>query len=637
MSIRWAVILAAAAMLVTFHSGLGQAPSEGDWPMYNYDLAGTRHSPLTEINAENVANLRQAWSFNLGRLRSSAGLTGGSEATPIVVDGVMYLPLADAVVALDAETGEEVWTYPMSLEEPPNRRGVAYWAGDEDEDDAARVFFTAGERLIGVSAFTGERIDDFGDGGIVDMVQAYSGVPSIFENLIIAGTNGVPGAVRTFDVRTGALVWEFRSVPQPGEVGFETWEGDTWRDRAGGYSWAFSQTMDVERGIYYAVFETPGPIDYWGGDRHGDNLFAGSIVALDVRTGDRLWHYQTVHHDLWDYDLPSPPTLLDVTIDGTNVPILAQTAKTGYMYILNRVTGEPVFGIEERPVPRSTVPYELSSPTQPIPVKPPPLARVSYSPEDIVTAADTNAEHAAFCAELVERSGGFYNEGPFTPYVFRAPGAPPRSTAIFPGSVGGANWGGNTADPSLGYVFVNTMSEASFGWIEEGSEDDRTPYIRNSIVGRTSRFQWHDNTPDSGGNINGAGESGWPCQKPPWGELVAVNANTGDIAWRVPLGITDQLPPDKQRTGRLNFGGPISTAGGVVFIGASNDRRFRAFDSITGEELWVQQLVMSAHAVPISYEVNGKQYVAVVAGGQRGDLDDPGPEGAEAVVVFALP
>jgi quinoprotein glucose dehydrogenase len=309
------------------------------------------------------------------------------------------------------------------------------------------------------------------------------------------------------------------------------------------------------------------------------------------------------------------------------------------MYILNRETGEPVFGIEEVPVPQSTVPEEKSSPTQPIPVKPPALSRVSFTMDDLVTAEDTTAEHARFCRDFVERAGGVYNEGPFTPYVFRAEGAPPYSTIIFPGSVGGANWGGNAADTSLGYVFVNTMSEASLGWIEKSPEGARVPYRRNSIVGSTSRFQWHDSPPNSGGNINGAGERGsWQCQKPPWGELIAVDANTGDIAWRVPLGITPELPEDKQRTGTLNFGGPIATAGGLVFIGASNDRRFRAFDSRSGDELWVTNLEMSAHSVPITYRGrDGRQYVAIVAGGQRGDVDDPGPEGAEALVVFALP
>lgn len=626
-----------ALVVAVFGLGAGwlSAQDPGDWPMYNYGLWGTRHSPLDEIHTGNVAGLERAWTFPLGRLGTVGQLTGGSEATPIVVDGVMFLPLADSFAALDAATGDEVWTYAMSLEDPPNRRGAVYWPGDGE--NAARVFFTAGARLIGLGAFTGEPVGGFGVDGVVDMVQSYNGVPSVFEDRILVGTNSSPGAVRAFDARTGERMWEFRAVPGPGEPGIETWENESWRDRTGAYSWSFSQTLDPDRGIYYAVFETPGPIDYWGGDRHGDNLFGGSVVALDVRTGERLWHFQHVHHDLWDYDLPSPPVLLDVTIEGESVPVLAQPAKTGYMYILNRVTGEPVFGIEEAPVPQSTVPEERSSPTQPIPVKPPALARVSYGPEDIVTAEDTNAEHAAFCRELVERSGGLLNEGPFTPYVYRAPGAPPRSAVVFPGSVGGANWGGAAADPELGYVFVNTMSEGSFGWIERSPEGSDVPYRRNSIVGRTSRFQWHDNTEDSGGNINGAGEDAWPCQKPPWGELIAVDAATGDIAWRVPLGITEELPPERRNTGRLNFGGPMTTAGGLVFIGASNDRRFRAFDSETGRELWVQRLEMSAHAVPISYEVDGRQYIAVVAGGQRGDVDDPGPEGAEAVIVFALP
>jgi quinoprotein glucose dehydrogenase len=260
---------------------------------------------------------------------------------------------------------------------------------------------------------------------------------------------------------------------------------------------------------------------------------------------------------------------------------------------------------------------------------------VAYNPEDIVTAADTNAEHAAFCRNLLERSGGFYNEGPFSPYVFRAPGTKPSSTVIFPGSVGGANWGGTASDPNLGYVFVNTMDEGSMGWIEKSPEGARTPYRRNSIVGPTSRFQWAEGDLKTG-NIMG-GEHGWPCQKPPWGNLIAVDARSGDIAWKVPLGMTEELPEDRRNTGRLNFGGPITTAGGLVFIGASNDRRFRAFDSRTGKELWAAKLDMSAHAVPITYQGrNGKQYVAVTAAGASA-IDDPQPSGNEALVVFALP
>jgi quinoprotein glucose dehydrogenase len=603
--------------------------------MYNRDLAGTRHSPLTQINTDNVANLTRQWSFALGADPSAGGLSGGSQFTPLVIDDTMYLVATNRVVALEPETGELKWEY-LKDGIPPSRRGMAYWDGPAGEP--ARVFVTAGRELIALGAATGEEITAFGNDGRIDINQPYNGAPTVFGNLIILGTNAPPGGVRAFDVRTGEALWDFHSVPEPGEPGSETWEPTDLADRSGTYHWAFSMTLDAERSTLYAVFETPGPIDYWGGDRVGDNLFGNSVVALDALSGELDWYFQTVHHDLWDYDIPSPPGLLDVTIEGETVPILAIAAKTGYMYLLNRITGEPIYGIDEVPVPQSDVPEEQASPTQPVPIKPPPIARVRFAPEDIVTAADTTAEHAAFCRDLVERSGGFVNQGPFTPYVYRAEGAPPRSTVIFPGSVGGANWGGTASDPDLGYIFVNTMDEASFGWIEPSPEGARVPYRRNSIVGSTSRFQWHNNSPDSFGNINGAGEDAWPCQKPPWGRLVAVDASTGDIAWQVPLGITEALPEEKQRTGTLNFGGPITTAGGLVFIGATNDRRFRAFDSRTGEELWVGELEMSAHAVPITYQGRDqKQYVAISAGGSRCDIDDPGPEGTEALVVFSLP
>jgi quinoprotein glucose dehydrogenase len=343
-----------------------------------------------------------------------------------------------------------------------------------------------------------------------------------------------------------------------------------------------------------------------------------------------------VHHDIWDYDLPPAPGLLDVTVNGKTVPMLAQATKSGYLYLLDRVTGKPVFGVEERPVPASQVPGEQSWPTQPIPVKPPPIARVSFKPEDIVSAADTNEDHARFCRDLAERSGGLVNQGPFTPYVYRAPGGKSASTVLYPGSIGGANWGGVAADPRLGYVFVNTQDEASIGWVEKKADGAAVPYDRNSVLGPTSRFQWAEGNPRSG-NVARGGEHGWPCQKPPWGRLIAVNAHTGEFAWQVPLGITDDLPEGKKNTGRNNMGGPIATAGGVVFIAATNDRRFRAFDSRTGKEVWVSKLDMSAHAVPITYQgKNGKQYVAVVAAGLSA-LDDPAAPGADALVVFALP
>jgi quinoprotein glucose dehydrogenase len=635
---RWlGLLLLPSALLAILSAQTSPEPAAGggaDWPLYNRDLHGTRHSPLTQITPANVSTLRRAWTFSLGRDATAGGLTGGSEFTPIVLGGRMFVLTADAAVALDGATGRELWRFPVAGG-VPSRRGMGYWSGP---GGPAYVYFTSGRRLFALNAATGRPVPGFGSQGVVDMGQPYNGAVTVFRDRLLVGTNGAPGAVRAFDARTGGRLWEFRSVPQgSGEPGYDTWANGSAKGATGAISWAFSMTLDPARNTLYAVFDSPTP-DYYGGHRHGNNLFANSVVALDLDTGRYKWHFQTTHHDIWDYDIPQPPLLLDVEIDGRRTPLLTLAHKTGYMYILDRETGQPVFGIEERPVPPSDVPGEQASRTQPIPIRPPPLARVSYEPGDIVTAADTNAEHAAFCAALAERSGSLHNAGPFTPYLHRAPGAPPRSTILFPGSIGGANWGGSAADPALGYVFVNTMDEASIGWMERRVErDGRETYVRNSIVGATSRFQWSDGAPDGRGNLIGSGERAWPCQKPPWGNLVAVNARTGEIAWRVPLGITVELPPARQRTGRLNMGGPITTAAGLVFIGASNDRRFRAFESRSGKELWVQALEMSAHAVPMTYMgLDGKQYVAIAAAG-RSALDDDAPEGADALIAFALP
>ena len=631
------LVIAAGSIALTLAAVVAIAQKKavsGDWPMYNYDLAGTRHSPLTQINTRNVGTLAQAWSYKLGRDRTAGTISGGSEFTPIAVGGVLYVAGSDRVVALEPDTGKETWRYPLK-NGAPSRRGVTYWPGDATAPP--RIFFTSERRLIALHAATGKLATAFGKDGEIDMVAPYNSAPTLFRNLLIVGTNGSPGGVRAFDARTGAKVWDFHSVPKAGEAASSSWKNDSWKDRPNTYSWAFSQTLDQARGILYVAVEAPGPSDYWGADRPGDNLYGNSLLALDAATGKLKWYFQTVHHDLWDYDLPSPPSLLDVTIGGQVVPVLAQTSKTGYMYILNRVTGKPVFGMDERHVPGSDVPHEESSPTQPIPVKPPPLARVGFTPDDVVTESDTTAEHAAFCRSLMERSGGFYNEGPFTPYVYREAGAPARSTILFPGSIGGANWGGTAADPGLGYVFVNTNDEASIGWVEKSPDGARVPFRRNSIVGQTSRFQWAEaNARTGSGNIMG-GEKGWLCQRPPWGNLIAVNVKTGDIAWKVPLGVTDELPEGKKNTGRLNLGGPMTTAGGLVFIGATNDKRFRAFDAKTGRELWAARLAMSAHAVPMTFQGrSGKQYVAITSSGASA-LDDPMPEGSEALVVFALP
>lgn len=596
-----------------------------DWPSYNRDLAGTRHSPLTAINRTNVDELRQAWSYALGTAAGEA--RASSELTPLVVGGLLYATAADRVVALRAHTGEEVWRFAVE-QGAASRRGLGYWPGDETT--TARIFFTVGRTLVALEAATGSKAAGFGAGGEVEMAVTYGGAPTRFEDSLIVGSSSAPGGVRAFDARTGAERWVFGA------------EGALLHP-------AYSVTVDVDRALLYAVFAGPEGDAFYGGDREGESALENSVVALDARTGEPRWQFQIVHHDTWDYDLAAPPALLDATIDGERVPVLAQAAPTGYLYVLNRVTGEPVLPLVETPTPGSDVPGEQSAPTQPIPTLPPPLARVSYATADLVTARDTTAEHAAFCRALRDRSGGLQNSGPFTPYRYRAEGAEPRSTIVFPGSIGAATWGGVAADPSRGLVFVNTNSEGGIGWIERNSGDavsaqtggarnERLPYRRTSAVGGPlARFWWRDATADSAGNEQSGDAAAWPCQKPPWGELAAVDVATGAVVWQVPLGITAELPEGRKRTGRLNLGGPIATAAGLVFIGATNDRRFRAFDSRTGEELWVTELPLSAHAVPVTYAGDdGKQYVAVVAAGGS-PVDDPGAADAQSLIAYALP
>jgi quinoprotein glucose dehydrogenase len=485
----------------------------------------------------------------------------------------------------------------------PSRRGVAYWPGDSATPP--RILFTAGRRLIAVTAESGAIASAFGKDGEVDMGVPYNSVPQIYRNVVVVGANTPQGTIggignaRAFDARTGAKLWEFSSVPPPGSVGNDTWEGESWKGRLGANAWPFYFTLDEQRSLLFIPLASPIPGAY-GGDRKGANLFGNSVVAVDLQTGAYKWHFQTIHHDLWDHDPPSPPSLFDVVRNGRTTPALAVTTKSGYMYILNRETGQPVYGVEERPVPKSDVPGELAFPTQPFPVKPPPLARNSYKPEDLVAASDTTAEHAQACAEFVEKVGGVSNQGPFTPFRYRAEGAPLASTLVFPGGLGGANWGGTAYDPNTGLIFVATQDVGALGSIEKARDGFPVPYDKT--------------TPGRGSFDVRIGESNWPCQKPPWGRLIAVNASTGDFAWQVPLGITEQLPEGKQNTGRPVLAGPIATASGLLFIASTDDNRFRAIEARTGKELWVTKLERRGNANPITYQArNGKQYVAIVA------------------------
>jgi glucose dehydrogenase len=583
-----------------------------DWPMYRHDSAGTGYSTLAQINTRNVANLSQAWSFSLQSVPAAPTLN--SEATPIAVSGVMYVPAANRVVALESDTGKEMWSYRLSAG-APSRRGVAYWAGQGA--DPPRIFFTSGRRLIALNARTGETVSGFGKDGEVDLGIPYNSVPGIYRNVVVVGANtpqGTAGGIgnpRAFDARTGAKLWEFSSVPQPGTVGHDTWEGDSWKGRLGVNAWPFYFTLDEQRGLLYLPLASPIG-GFYGGDRKGANLFGNSVVAIDIQTGAYKWHFQTIHHDIWDHDPPAPPGLFDVVRNGRTIPALALTTKSGYMYILNRETGQPIFGVEEHPVPQSNVPGEATFPTQPIPMKPPALARVIYKPEDLVTAADTTPEHAKACRELIDKIGGVQNSGPFTPWGYHAfsQQAQPPTTLVFPGGLGGANWGGTAFDPGSRYIFVATQDVGALGSIEKAREG--------------SPFQYEKTNPGRNTFDVRIGDENWPCQKPPWGRLTAINASTGDFAWQIPLGITEQLPAGKQNTGRPVLAGPIVTAGGVLFIASSDDRRFHALDLKTGKQLWVTTLARRGNADPITYlGRNGKQYVAVVA--------------TDTLVAYALP
>ena len=602
------------SMLLT-QCGGGQetmASDDGDWPMYRRDLAGTGYSPLAQITADNAATLTQAWTYSVAAEAADGGRGPNSQVTPIVVDGVMYLPAADRVVALEPATGRELWRHQVA-DGAPSRRGVAYWPGEDDTP--ARIIFTAGPRLIALDAATGASIERFGQDGETDMGVPYNSVPLVYGNIVVVGANtprGAPGGIgnaRAFDARTGDKVWEFSSVPQPGEPGHDTWEGDSWRDRLGVNAWPFYFSMDEERGLLYLPLASPIPADY-GGDRHGANLYGNAVVAVDIETGAYRWHFQTIHHDLWDADPPAPPVLFDIPRDGGAIPALGVTTKSGYLYILNRETGEPIYGVEERPVAASDVPGERAAATQPIPLKPPALGRVSFGPGDLVTANDTSPEHAAACGEMVATLGELYNAGPFTPWVYRADGAPFRTTISFPGGVGGPNWGGVAFDPTTGYVFVVTQDLGLLGWMEAAPAGAPVPYVKRAP--RPSSFTVR------------IGDTTLPCQKPPWGRLTAVDVSTGDIAWQQTLGVTDALPAGRQDTGRPIRAAAIVTGGGLLFVAGTDDSRLRAVEAATGREVWVARLERPGNANPITYlGGDGKQYVAIAA--------------TDTVVAFGLP
>ena len=547
------------------------------------------------------------------------------ESTPIVIDGVLYFSTpSNRVIALDAESGQEIWQFdPQAGRAGPRQffqhRGVTYWQSKAG-DDRRILYGTFDGRLIALDAKTGKPCREFGKDGTVDLrvgvADAYPGAeysvtspPAIYQDLVITGaavpeypSKGPSGEVRAFDVRSGKLVWTFHTIPRPGEVGHESWEEDAWKERTGANAWSI-MSVDAERGLIFLPIGSAS-YDFYGADRKGLDLFSNCLVALDAATGKLVWYYQMVHHDIWDYDMPAQPVLIMLRRDGRDIPAIAQVTKMGFVFILDRLTGKPLFPVEERPVPKSDVPGEAAWPTQPFPVKPLPLVRQSLSESDISTVT---LESKRYCAQLFH---SLESHGMYTPYGR-------KMTLVMPGTLGGANWSGASFDSASGYLFVNVNELGAVGAMEPQAADAPLRYRRGSKEGEYARF-WDEHQ--------------WPCQRPPWGTLNAVDVNTGEIAWRVPLGVVDEL---KMATGTPNLGGTIVTGGRLVFIGATIDSRFHAFDTGTGEQLWASDLEASAHATPITYmgKKSGKQFVVIAAGGGgyfRGKVSD-------ALAAFALP
>ncbi len=597
-----------AALFFLSHIGLAQT----DWPSFGNDPGAMRFSTLRQIDRGNVENLKPAWIFRTGK--------PGSEAVPLVVDGIMYVTAPDGIYAIVPETGELLWKHDAK---PSALRGLAYWPGKDGLH--SRVFAGNGPYLLALDVTTGKPAPGFGDEGRVDLKKGVLGdlkngkytldsPPAIFGDVVITGCangEGYPpagayGDIRGWDAKTGKLLWTFHTVPRPGEPGSETWPEGAWKNRSGTNTWGFF-TVDVHRGIVYAPTGSP-TADFYGADRVGNGLYGNSLVALDARTGEKKWFHQLVHHDLWDYDLAAPPALFDIHRGGRVIPAVAQITKMGLLFVFDRVTGEPVYGMEERPVPQSKVPGEVTSKTQPFPLKPPPLSKNTFSMADMY---NRSPEHARFCKELFD-SNQMVIGGPFTPLPLEG------NALFFPSTLGGGNWGGVSVDPSAGLLFANVMDIGQWGHLEKNGID----YRRTSSYGPYARF-WNR-------------EERIPCQNPPFGELIAVDLTTGDIAWKSVLGTIESLEAvGVHNTGTLNLGGSIATAGGLVFIGATNDKRFRAFDSKTGKLLWEVKLEASGHTNPMTYlGRDGRQYVAIMASGGGGFL---GGGTSNSLISFALP
>jgi quinoprotein glucose dehydrogenase len=668
------------------------APVLRGWPALGGGPQGIRYAALDQINRTNVRQLEVAWTFDSGE-------EGGLQASPIVVDGVVYTTTPKHhVVALDAATGALLWKFDSGIALSGANRGVTYWASGDDR----RLFTGQDHYVYALDARTGQPIPGFGRAGRIDLAEDLGRPPAeqsirlttpgiVYKDLLIVGgrlSEGLPaspGDVRAYDVRTGALRWAFHTIPHPGESGYETWPREAWRYSGGANNWA-GMALDEARGIVFAPTGSAAA-DFYGANRAGDNLYANSLVALDAATGKRIWHFQAVRHDIWDRDFPSQPSLVTVTRGGARVDAVAQTSKHGYVFLFDRATGAPLFPIEEHPFPPSTLEGEVTAKTQPLPARPAPFARQRLT-EDMLTRRTPEARQAALEAFRKLRS-----DGQFVPFAVG------KDTIVFPGFDGGAEWGGSAFDPESALLYVNANEMAWTGGLAPSVAvtGGRTLYLRScaschrdnlrgappqipslvDVARRRSEGDLYRIVRKGEGRMPGfptlsdeevdalvhylqTGRSrrvapsalpvslkyrftgykkfldpdGYPAITPPWGTLTAINLDTGEHAWQVPLGEYPKLAAaGLTGTGSENYGGPIVTAGGLVFIGATCfDKKLRAFDKATGERLWEATLPFSAIGTPATYEVGGRQFVVVPAGGGK----DGGPSGG-LYVAFALP
>jgi quinoprotein glucose dehydrogenase len=695
------VVLGAAGLRSWAHAGAqaisGQAPAttNQDWPVYGGGFEGNRYSTLKQINKSNVKQLQVAWTFDSGE-------TGGLQTNPIIVGGVVYaLTPTQKVVALDGATGKLLWKFDSGLVGRQPDRGLAYWSDGKDK----RILVGIVNFIYAIDAGTGKPVAGFGQDGRVDLRENLGRSPAaaqsvyptspvvVYKDLFIVGGRNPeslpapPGDVRAYNARTGALAWSFHTIPHPGEFGYETWPKDAWKSSGAANNWA-GMVLDRQRGIVY-VPTGSAAMDFYGGDRLGDDLFADCLIALKADTGDRLWHFQGVRHDLWDRDFPSPPVLLTVQRDGHSIDAVAQSTKQGFVYLFDRTNGMPLFPIEYRKYPPSDMPGEIANAEQPLPTKPAPYARQSLT-EDLLTNRTPEAH-----AWALEHFRKFRSAGQFVPFSVG------KDTVVFPGFDGGAEWGGQAADPETSVLYVNANDVAWTGALAENTPGNSpkatymtqcsvchgenmagSPPAIPSLIGVGDRLSM----PQIGAIVkNGRGRmpgfpnlddmqlyglidfvssgrnkelestgppppgmkyhltgyhkfldpEGYPAVAPPWGTLNAINLNTGEYVWKIPLGeYPDLAAKGIANTGTENYGGPIVTAGGLLFIGATNfDKKFRAFDKTTGALLWETTLPFSGNATPATYQVNGRQYVIIAAAGGK----DPKSGSGGAYVAFALP